>query len=202
MRSNGELYEIRQCKDTNTNEMKAVKIYRKVELTENSLAMIKCEIDLLRKLDHPNIIKVHTVLEDEDRIYLVTDDIKGPNLFHHIILKNQLSESETASIAAQLASCVKYLHKWNVVIRRIKLESICFAEADSVSELRITDLLLFNYVDKIDEEPPFALEQAFHPPQSSFQGERRFVPEYCHLMSAPEMLPPINPLKDPRRYYN
>lgn len=100
LRSSGELYEIRQCKDIHTNELKAVKIFRKVELTTNAVGMIKREIELLRKLDHPNIMKIHAVIEDEDRIYLVTDDIKGPNLFTHIIMKTQLSESDTATITA------------------------------------------------------------------------------------------------------
>ena len=92
--------------------------------------MIKREIDLLKRLDHPNIMKIHNMIEDEDRVYLVTDNIKGQNLFSYIILKTQLTEAETAAIASQLASCMKYLHKHNVVIRRLKLETICFAEVN------------------------------------------------------------------------
>ena len=168
MRSVGELYEIRQCKDLNTGEFLAVKIFRKVELTPGAVEMIKQEIDLLRKIDHPNIMKIHNVIEDEDRIYLVTDDIKGPNLFSYIILKCQLSEGETAAIAAQLASCIKYLHKHDIVIRRMRLESICFTEADSIQELRLTDLLFHNYLENLEKEAPFVLEEAFVPPKTSF----------------------------------
>ena len=86
LRSSGELYEIRQCRDLHTNELKAVKIYRKLELSETAIKLIKKEIELLKKLDHPNIMKIHQVIEDEDRIYLITDDIKGPNLFSYIIM--------------------------------------------------------------------------------------------------------------------
>ena len=192
MRSCGELYEIRECKDINTSETKAVKIYRKVELTVESIEMIKREIDLLKRLDHPNIMKIHNMIEDEDRVYLVTDNIKGQNLFSYIILKTQLTEAETAAIASQLASCMKYLHKHNVVIRRLKLETICFAEVNQVSELRLTDMLLFNYLENLENERPYALEEAFNPPKTSFQGERKFIPKYSHFMSAPELLPPIN----------
>ena len=87
MRSCGELYEIRECRDMNTNEQLSVKIYRKVELTPESIVMIKREIDLLKRLDHPNIMKIHNMIEDEDRIYLITDNIKGQSLFSYIILK-------------------------------------------------------------------------------------------------------------------
>ena len=67
--------------------MKAVKVYRKLELTEHSIELIRREIELLKKLDHPNIIKLHNVIEDVDRVYLIIDDIRGCNLFHHIITK-------------------------------------------------------------------------------------------------------------------
>lgn len=77
-----------------------MKIFRKVELTPVTIEMIKQEIKLLKSLDHPNIMKIHAVIEDQDRIYLITDDVKGQNLFNHIIYKNKLSENETATIAA------------------------------------------------------------------------------------------------------
>ena len=97
---------------------------------------------------------------------------------------------------------IKYLHKSDVVIRRLRTDTIIFSELDSIQELRITDLILFNYLDKLGEERPYAMEEMFNPPKTSYQGERRYVPEYNHQMSAPEMLPPINPLKNPRRYYD
>ena len=75
LRASGDLYDIFQCRDKNTSELRAVKIYRKLELTEQNFKMIRREIELLKKLDHPNIIKVHSVLEDEVRIYMITDDI-------------------------------------------------------------------------------------------------------------------------------
>ena len=45
-------------------------------------------------------MKLHCVLEDSDKIYVVTDDVKGPNLFSHIIRNNRLNETHTATIAA------------------------------------------------------------------------------------------------------
>ena len=65
----------------------------------------------------------------------------------------------------------------------------------------MTDLLLFNFLEKLDDEADFHLEDAFNPPKSSFQGDRKFIPQYNHFMSAPELLPPINVLKNPRRFY-
>lgn len=113
-------------------------------MTELAIEMIKKEIDLLKRLDHPNIMKVYNVIEDNDKIYMITDDFRGPNLFNYTISKCQLTESEAASIAAQMASCIKYLHKHDIVLRRLKLESIYFAENESIHEVRLTDLFLVN----------------------------------------------------------
>ena len=86
------------------------------------------------------------------------------------------------------------------MIRRLRLESICFPDPDS-KDLCLTDFLLCNYTSSLPSEKHYALEDAFTPANSSFQGERFFMPKYNHFFSAPEMLPPINPLKDSRRYY-
>ena len=67
--------------------MRAAKIYRKLEIPDHLYDFIKREIELFKKLDHPNIIKVHNVIEDEDRIYMIIDDLNGPSLFSHIIAK-------------------------------------------------------------------------------------------------------------------
>ena len=56
----------------------------------------------------------------------------------------------------------------------MRLESICFTEADSIQELRLTDLLFHNYLENLEKEQPFVLEEAFVPPKTSFQGERRY----------------------------
>lgn len=56
LRGRTDFYEIRQCKDLITDEIKAVKIYRKMELQPDALSMVRKEVDLLRSCDHPNIL--------------------------------------------------------------------------------------------------------------------------------------------------
>lgn len=43
-----------------------------------------CEIDILRELDHPNIIKTHAVYEDMLNIYVIMDYHNGGELFKSI----------------------------------------------------------------------------------------------------------------------
>ena len=67
--------------------------------------------------------------------------------------------------------------------------------------MRITDLVLSNKEHAIIDEDPFALENAFHPAMKAYQGDRVYDPKYNHFFSAPELLPPINPIANPRRNY-
>ena len=71
--------------DLKTHEQRSVKIYRKSEHNEQRLEYLKREIDLLRTLDHPNLIKIYDVIEDELKIYCIIDVIKGQSLFDFTI---------------------------------------------------------------------------------------------------------------------
>lgn len=55
-----------------------------------------------------------------------------------------------------------------MVVRRLKLDTICFAEADSVQELRLMDLMISTVLENLEREKPFILEEAFNPPKTSF----------------------------------
>lgn len=56
------------------------------------------EIQILRKLDHPNILKLYEVFTDDKRYYLVTELCKGGELFDEIITKVNFTEKEAADI--------------------------------------------------------------------------------------------------------
>ena len=54
------------------------------------------EISILRKLDHPNIVKIYEYFEDPKRFYIITDHIEGGELFDEIIKRGRFSEKEAA----------------------------------------------------------------------------------------------------------
>ena len=67
-------------------------------MTEEDLASFHAEIQILRKLDHPNILKLYEVFTDDKRYYLVTELFKGGELFDEIISKVVFTEKEKADI--------------------------------------------------------------------------------------------------------
>ena len=62
----------------------------------SNIETLRNELDILRKLDHPNIIKLYGVYEDKKYIHIITNCCKGGDLVDAIIEKYGYSEEETA----------------------------------------------------------------------------------------------------------
>lgn len=56
------------------------------------------EIEILRQLDHPNILRLFEVFEDEKRYYLVTELCTGGELFEEISKRSVFSEKDAAIV--------------------------------------------------------------------------------------------------------
>ena len=78
--------------------IRAVKLIRKDSMTKEEEESFKHEISILKRLDHPNILKLYEVFEDTKRYYLVTELCKGGELFDEILKKVTFSEKEAATI--------------------------------------------------------------------------------------------------------
>lgn len=94
----GDFCEIRQCQDKHSSEYRTVKVYRKCELDEDLLKLIRKEVELLSRLDHPALTKVHAVYQDESKIYMVIDTIRGSSIYEKIFKAGQIAEPEAALI--------------------------------------------------------------------------------------------------------
>ena len=88
---------------------------------ENSF---KDEIQILSKLDHPNILKLYEVYTDDKRYYIVTELCKGGELFDEILKKGTYNEKEAANVAQQILQAVSYFHDQKVVHRDLKPENV------------------------------------------------------------------------------
>lgn len=65
----------------------------------------------MRQLDHPNIIRLFEVFQDEKRFYLITELCAGGELFDEITKRTHLNELDAASIIKQVLSAVAYCHE-------------------------------------------------------------------------------------------
>mgnify|MGYP000722134783 CR=1 FL=1 len=81
----GSFASVKEAKDRVTKERFAVKVLSKKSIKDEDLQSMKVEIEILKKMDHPNIVKLHDVYEDEKFICLVMELMEGGELFDQIM---------------------------------------------------------------------------------------------------------------------
>ena len=91
------------------------------------------EIEILKNLDHPNIMRLYEVFQDEKYIYLVTELCEGGELFDEILARGMFNETDAAFILKQVLSAVAYCHSKKVAHRDIKPENILIDNKDKLT---------------------------------------------------------------------
>ena len=101
---------------------------------KDHLEAIQEEVDILTKLDHPNIVKYYETYIDERYIYLVMEYIGGGELFQKIAeQENQVfSEKDAAFYMQKLLSACNHMHSQGVVHRDIKPENIMLSKEGEI----------------------------------------------------------------------
>lgn len=92
----GAFGEVRMCVHRESGAQRAVKVLRKSHMDDDEKRMLFNEINILKEIDHPNIIKMYEFFEDEKRYYLVTEICKGGELFDEILQRGKFSERDAA----------------------------------------------------------------------------------------------------------
>lgn len=115
----------------------AVKIYDKLKLLDpHRKKVVNREIQILKKLSHPNVVKLYDVIDSIKELYLVMEYIQGQTLFSYLKDKadKKLSEAEIKFLFRQILQGLEYCHRSNVAHRDIKLENI-LVTADRVVKI-------------------------------------------------------------------
>jgi serine/threonine protein kinase len=128
----------------------AIKLIRRETLGGNSnrLQKIYREIQILRQLDHPNIVRLHEMVETDRHIGIILEYASGGELFDYILNHRYLKDGPARKLFSQLISGVGYLHRKGIVHRDLKLENLLL---DRNKNIIITDFGFANTFDPNDE---------------------------------------------------
>jgi protein-serine/threonine kinase len=99
------------------------------------------EITALKRLRHPNIVRLVEVLQNDKYIGIVLEYASGGELFDYILDHRFLKESLACRLFAQLVSGVDYMHSKGIVHRDLKLENLLL---DKHKNIIITDFGFVN----------------------------------------------------------
>eukprot|EP00049_Salpingoeca_infusionum_P027141 m.30679 g.30679 ORF g.30679 m.30679 type:complete len:482 (-) comp9313_c0_seq1:198-1643(-) len=114
--------------------------------TGPSGADLLLEVDILRKLDHPNIIHVHDMHDSKDKLHIVLEFAQGGELFDRIISKRRFSNDMTRYVFLQLLDAVEYLHDQGVAHRDLKPENVLLSGPEEDAMIKVTDFGLAKLV--------------------------------------------------------
>jgi serine/threonine protein kinase len=97
------------------------------------------EIEILRLLDHPNIIKLIEVFEDETHVHLVLEYLNGGELFEHIARVGTFLETDAINLMKCLLSALSYAHSLGIIHRDLKPENLILTDRSTHSIIKIAD---------------------------------------------------------------
>jgi serine/threonine protein kinase len=96
---------------------------------------LKNEIAILKKLDHPHIVRPLETYHYRHQIFIVMEHCSGGDLYS----RDPYTEEEAARIISSILSAVSYLHANNVAHRDLKYENILFVNTSPKAEIKLID---------------------------------------------------------------
>uniref|UniRef100_A0A8C0CK59 Serine/threonine-protein kinase SIK3 n=1 Tax=Balaenoptera musculus TaxID=9771 RepID=A0A8C0CK59_BALMU len=114
----------------------AIKIIDKTQLDEENLKKIFREVQIMKMLCHPHIIRLYQVMETERMIYLVTEYASGGEIFDHLVAHGRMAEKEARRKFKQIVAAVYFCHCRNIVHRDLKAENLLL---DANLNIKIAD---------------------------------------------------------------
>jgi calcium-dependent protein kinase len=124
------------CRKNNSEVKVAIKTIKKDKKPDNHE-----ELDNLKKLDHPYIVKLLEAFEDDEALHLVMECCSDGDLFEKVNSNKRLTESQSKALIKKILLAVNYLHMNSIVHRDLKPENFLFQG----SEIKMID---FGYSTK------------------------------------------------------
>lgn len=129
MLGKGNFAKVHLAQRKSDNRNFAIKTIAKAKILENprNTQSLYREIKVLRIMDHPNIIKLFEVYENEMYIHLVMEYLKGGELFQRLQNKGTYSEKDASIAIKHILEALAYCHERNIVHRDLKPENLILA---------------------------------------------------------------------------
>ena len=151
----GNFARVYKVKNKYTNIEYAMKVIKKSSTctTEEENHVLN-EIEILKKLDHPSILKIFELYSDDTSFSIITELCPRGELFNEIIEKGPFNEKYTSYVMYQILSGVNYFHRLHIIHRDLKPENILIVEKnkDNQDKLPIIKIIDFGTSKIADRE--------------------------------------------------
>ncbi|KAK0398912.1 hypothetical protein QR680_002811 [Steinernema hermaphroditum] len=135
----GAFSVVRRCVQKQTGIEFAAKIINTKKLSARDFQKLEREARICRKLQHPNIVRLHDSIQEEAFHYLVFDLVTGGELFEDIVAREFYSEADASNCIQQVLEGVSFCHRSNVLHRDLKPENLLLASKAKGAAVKLAD---------------------------------------------------------------
>ncbi|CAK76430.1 unnamed protein product (macronuclear) [Paramecium tetraurelia] len=150
----GSFAKVYQATKKETNTQYAIKAFSKAYMQQQAkgIESMLNEIKIMRRLNHPNIVKLYEVHETTNSIYFVLDMIQGGELLQRVRETGFLPAETVQKLAFNLVSALSHMHENRVIHRDLKPENLLLRSTENNYEIILAD---FGLATNLDEEHLF-----------------------------------------------
>ena len=145
----------------------AVKTILTSRIQKDQMQELVNEITIMRKLDHPYVLKLYEVYHVKRKLWLVTELLTGGDLS-----SRKHGEYQTKNVIEQVLRALVYLHRMGVVHRDIKLENILYENNSKTATVRLIDFGLSRAFDRTSVVGDYSRTPYTLTPEAATTGRR------------------------------
>ncbi|GJE90075.1 forkhead associated domain and Pkinase domain-containing protein [Phanerochaete sordida] len=147
-KENGHWYAVKMIQTKNLKRSMTKQQANGDHITVDASLALHKEVQILQKLQHPNICQLKEVFYDPDYVHIVLEWIAGGDLLEYIIKRGGLSEDETRHITYQLCEALAYIHSQGIAHRDLKPENVLLT-TDNPPIVKVADFGLAKAIDSL-----------------------------------------------------
>jgi len=131
-----------------TKEKVAIKVIDRSNVGKDYEKNLLMEMEILQRVHHPNIIQLHEMIEEDNKIYFAMELVTGGELFDRIVEKGSYTEEDAKVLVRKIVSAIEYLHDMNIAHRDLKPENLLVKSIADDTEVKIADFGLSKIIDE------------------------------------------------------
>lgn len=145
----GTFGSVRKAKHKKTGQTHALKSCPKRLIAPEELW---AEIEIMKQVDHPHIMRLYYTFEDDVSIYLASEMCEGGELFDALVRAGVLTESVASTLFTQILSAVTYLHASSICHRDLKPENFLLSKKGDMKDAKVK-MIDFGTAKRFDLAP-------------------------------------------------
>lgn len=130
------------------NPARQVAVKRVLTKSLAETEMLRKEIELLRKLDHPNVLRLFESFEDGKTVYLIMELCKGGDLFERLCEEEHCTEKYCSQVAAQICGALAHCHDQGICHRDLKPENLLLLSQADDAPIKVADFGLSKHLSQ------------------------------------------------------